>query len=194
MTPPRLSAATDAWISRAPTTSSAAAGGRAAAEGTVPRRTLMLAFTATGAPKPKGSLKHVGHGRLVDQVKGTGAWGDAVEDAAKAAMVSKHYRTYGGFPAGGLALGFPLFGPLIVELVVTVPALKKPRRWPDTRSSADLDKHQRNVGDALTKAGVMKDDAQIVRWEAEKTYPGRHPDALDSPGAVIRIWAIGGAS
>lgn len=157
------------------------------------RRELALAFIATGAPKPKGSMRHVGNGRMIDQVKGTGAWGDAVEDATKTAMAIKHVQTYGGFPAG-TPIGFPLFGPLVVELVVTVPALKKPRRWPITRSSADLDKHQRNVGDALTSAGVMKDDSQIVRWEAEKTYPGQHPDALAEPGAVIRIWTIGGAA
>lgn len=48
------------------------------------------------------------------------------------------------------------------------------------------------AGDALERAGVMKGDAQIVRWEAEKTYPGWHPDALDEPGAVIRVFHIGG--
>lgn len=139
-------------------------------------------------------MRHVGNGRMVHQVKGTEAWGDTVEDAAKTAAIGVHHRTYGGFPAGDSPLGFPLLGPLVVELVVTVPALKKPRRWPITRSSADLDKHQRNVGDALTKARVIGDDSQIVRWEAEKTYPGQHPDALDEPGALVRIWTIGEAS
>lgn len=157
-------------------------------------RRLVLSFTVTGAPKTKGSLKPVGGHRLVEQVKGSTAWGSRVEDAAKTAMLAEHHRIYGGFPAGGRPLGFPLDEPVVVELIVTVPALKTAtHRWPFTKSSGDLDKHQRNVGDALTRAQALKDDSRIVRWEAEKTYPGQHPDALDEPGARVRIWRIGGA-
>lgn len=114
-------------------------------------RRLVLSFTVTGAPKTKGSLKPVGGHRLVEQVKGSTAWGSRVEDAAKTAMLAEHHRIYGGFPAGGRPLGFPLDEPVVVELIVTVPALKTAtHRWPFTKSSGDLDKHQRNVGDALT--------------------------------------------
>src|SRR5699024_12118708 len=38
---------------------------------------------------------------------------------------------------------------------------------------ADLDKYQRALGDALTQAGVIKDVARIVHWDAWKIY---HPD------------------
>jgi Holliday junction resolvase RusA-like endonuclease len=34
----------------------------------------------------------------------------------------------------------------------------------------DLDKCARAVGDALTDAGVVNDDRQIVRWVLEKMY------------------------
>jgi len=170
-----MTAVTDAWIGQAP---APPAGREVDAEprpGGAPARILALSLTVTGSPKPKGSLKHVGNGRLVDQVKGTMKWGNKVAADAK--------ETWGR--------AAPLDEPVIVELVVTVAALKTPSRWPSTRSSSDLDKHQRNVGDALTSAGVLKDDSRIIRWEAEKTYPGHHPDALDRPGAVIRIWTIG---
>lgn len=142
--------------------------------------TAVLEFTVTGTPKTKGSLKHIGQHRLVEQVKGSTQWGAGVEGAAKAAIAG--------------CTGFPLDEPVVVELIVTVAPLATPRRWPSTRSSGDLDKHQRNVGDALSRARVLKDDSRIVRWEAEKTYPGQHADALDAPGAVIRIFKIDGAT
>lgn len=37
-------------------------------------------------------------------------------------------------------------------------------------SAADLDKLQRAVGDALTQAGVLRDDALIVHWSARKIW------------------------
>lgn len=163
-----LSETTLAWLEQAP----AATHRR--------HRPAVLEFTTAGTPKTKGSLKHIGFHRLVEQVEGSTQWGTTVEAAAKAAIAGR--------------TGFPLDEPVVVELIVTVAALATPRRWPSTRSSGDLDKHQRNVGDALSRSGALKDDSRIVRWEAEKTYPGQHADALDAPGVVIRIFKIGGAS
>lgn len=40
--------------------------------------------------------------------------------------------------------------------------------WKST--AADLDKLQRALGDALTQAGVLRDDALIARWEAGKVW------------------------
>lgn len=37
-------------------------------------------------------------------------------------------------------------------------------------TAADLDKLQRALGDALTQAGVLRDDALIVRWDALKVW------------------------
>ena len=37
-------------------------------------------------------------------------------------------------------------------------------------SAPDLDKLQRALGDALTQAGILRDDALIVVWDAAKVY------------------------
>jgi Holliday junction resolvase RusA-like endonuclease len=76
--------------------------------------------------------------------------------------------------------------------------LKPPQRMPKGRTRPtcypDLSKLIRATEDALTGL-AWGDDAQVVEYrDTVKTYPGGHRDALDSPGAVIRIWQIGGMS
>lgn len=69
-------------------------------------------------------------------------------------------------------------------------APKRRRTWPITRSSGDVDKLQRAALDALTDAGVFRDDAQVVRIVADKVFTD-DPDApLRVPGAVITVWEI----
>lgn len=69
-------------------------------------------------------------------------------------------------------------------------APKRRRTWPIKRSSGDVDKLQRATFDALTDAGVYKDDSQIVSVAADKFYTD-DPDApLRVPGAVITVWAV----
>ncbi len=56
----------------------------------------------------------------------------------------------------------------------------------------DVSKLARAVEDALTDAGVYKDDSLIVEYlRLAKVYAGEDPDALDSPGVVIRLYPIG---
>nr|WP_062336119.1 RusA family crossover junction endodeoxyribonuclease [Herbidospora sakaeratensis] len=88
-----------------------------------------------------------------------------------------------------------LRGALRAEFIV---ALERPKsvpldRDPITRSAGDWDHHGRAIGDALNQASVMCDDAQIVDGRVAKYYAG-HPNALAMPGAIIRIWPIGGTS
>lgn len=69
-------------------------------------------------------------------------------------------------------------------------APKQRRTWPIKRSTFDVDKLQRAVFDALTDAGVYKDDSQVTDVHARKVFTD-DPDApLRTPGAVIRIWEI----
>lgn len=128
-----------------------------------------------GQPKPKGSLRHVGKGRMVEQVTGSRPWREAVKYAALDAY------------AGPAAID----GPVSVDIVVTVAkpksAPKTRRTWPITRSSGDSDKHARNVLDALVDAAVIADDSQVIVLVVQKTYPGEAPSALDSPGALIVV-------
>jgi crossover junction endodeoxyribonuclease RusA len=55
----------------------------------------------------------------------------------------------------------------------------------------DLSKLCRSTEDALTDAGVWADDARVVRYgDLGKVYVSSpDPDALDVPGAVIRVRA-----
>jgi crossover junction endodeoxyribonuclease RusA len=128
-----------------------------------------------GQPKPKGSMRHVGKGRMVEQLAGSRPWREAVKYAALDA--------YAG-PAA-------MTGPVAVDIAVTVAkpksAPKTRRTWPSTRSSGDADKHARNVLDALVDAAVIEDDSQVVELAVRKVYPAEAPDALASPGAVITV-------
>lgn len=147
-------------------------------------------FTVYGIPKPKGSLRHVGHGRLVEQLEGSPIWREAVKHAALAARrgTTAGFETH--FP--------PMGGPLAVDITATVAkpksAPKTRRTWPVTRSSGDIDKIARNCLDAIVDAGLIGDDSQVIKLSIAKCYPGEHPKSLDVPGAVFRVWHIGGTA
>lgn len=84
-------------------------------------------------------------------------------------------------------------GPVKVDLTFTFDppksAPKRRRIWPVTRASFDVDKLARACFDALTDAGVWRDDSQVVHLTARKVYVG-DTGALDIPGAHIRVWQV----
>ncbi|MCA1570766.1 MAG: RusA family crossover junction endodeoxyribonuclease [Chloroflexi bacterium] len=146
-----------------------------------------LTIVVHGKPKPKGSMRHVGHGRMIEQVAGSKPWREAVKHAAL-----------------NQAPGVQLAGPLRVWITYTV---SRPQHhygsgrnalllrdnapaWPHNRSSGDADKQARNVLDALVDAGLMGDDSQVADLRVVKTYVNQGDDALPTPGAVIRVWPI----
>jgi hypothetical protein len=172
------------------TTTTTPAPAAAPHTGTAPQPDLTITIR-DHRPAPQGSKRHVGHGRLLEQSKRVAPWRVAVETAARNAMVVRHVMTYGGRPASAPQ---PLGGPLSLEVAFTVrkPASAPKRRitWPVTRDSGDIDKLLRSTFDALTTAGAITDDSAIVNVTARKMHPGEGPDALDTPGAVIRIWRV----
>lgn len=126
-----------------------------------------------GTPKPKGSLKHIGKGRLVEQVAGSKTWRDRIAWAAR-----EQYK------------GEPITAPAGVDVEVRVlPPKSAPKRrvtLPATRSSGDIDKHARNVLDALKDGGVLADDSLVVDLRARK----RHCLPGEPPGAAIEVWVV----
>lgn len=131
-----------------------------------------LRFLVYGTPAPKGSLRHVGNGRLVEQVKGSRPWREQVVVAAAQARDSAGWET--------------ATGPVEVVAIVLIERPKTSRHeYPITRSSGDIDKHERNILDALVDAQIIRDDSQVVRIRAEKTHAPR-------AGANITIRTIEG--
>lgn len=144
----------------------------------------MIEIRIIGSPAPQGSKKYVGRpggrGVMVESSKKVAPWRQDVKAEAIKAMEAIEQRE-------------PLDGPLEVEMIFTVP---KPASAPKTRltypdKKPDLSKLIRSTEDALTEAAVWRDDARVVRCHAAKVFPGEDPDALRSPGAVIRVWRVG---
>ncbi|MFJ9988622.1 RusA family crossover junction endodeoxyribonuclease [Streptomyces globisporus] len=164
---------------------------------TVPllERHLRLTIVAHGRPAPQGSKKYAGHrlnaasGRmsavLVEQSKRVKPWRALVTNAAMNAMLDHR-------------LDYPLDGPLEADIIFTVlkpaSAPKRRRTWPTTRHSGDVDKLIRSTFDGIADAGAVADDSRIIRVTATKTFPDEHPDALDQPGAIIRLYTLGDPS
>lgn len=141
-----------------------------------------------GNPAPQGSKKfmgiHSGRAVLTESSKKVRPWRQDVKAAAEAVIA----RLDSEFPWA------PLDGPLMLTVAFTMPAPKSlPKRRPSQPAKTpDLSKLIRSTEDALTSAGVWRDDALVVEVRAVKTYPigtlGARPDALRSPGAVIEVF------
>lgn len=167
---------------RPPEASPCASGGRPA-----------LVITVLGKPATQGSKRarpiYKGRGdakvftgrvaQVEDNKESHKAWRTAVKDAASEALSGR---------------------PRIEETPVHVAVIycfdkpssapKRRRTWPIKRSSGDIDKLQRATFDALTDAGVYKDDSQIVRVDAQKVHTDDLNAPLRTPGAVIRVWEV----
>lgn len=146
-----------------------------------------------GVPAPQGSKRHIGGGVMMESSKKVRPWRQDVK-AAALEFIARHDPWT------------PLDGPLVVSVAFTVghrPA-SRPVWWPTgTRwskaamwrpaSMPDLSKLLRSTEDALTDAGLWRDDARVVEYvRAAKHYVGdQAPDVLEhSPGAVIRVWRL----
>jgi Holliday junction resolvase RusA-like endonuclease len=143
----------------------------------------MISFTVYGSPAPQGSKKFVGvakstgRGILVESSKKVKPWRQEVKAAALAAR--------NGAP--------PIDAPVRVRMVFTMPkpasAPKRKRTYP--MRMPDLSKLIRSTEDALTDAGIWKDDARAVEYSrAAKVYPGEDPESLDAPGVRISIEVV----
>lgn len=139
-----------------------------------------MTITVYGSPAPQGSKRFVGHakngrGIMIESSKAVKPWREAVKYEARCSF-ARHAQVI-------------MRGPLTVHMIFTLPkpksAPKSRRTWPDRQP--DLSKLVRSTEDALTDAGVWEDDARIIRCVASKVYPGEGTDALNTPGAVIRI-------
>ena len=145
---------------------------------------LVIEIAVSGSPAPQGSKRHVGGGRMVESSRHVKPWRDAVR--ADALLARQEWaRRHGAW--------LPLDEALAVEMVFTVPkpaaAPKRRRTWP--MRLPDLSKLARSTEDALTDAGIWRDDARVVEYRRlAKVFPGEDVDALPSPGAVVRVYRL----
>ena len=131
----------------------------------------MLDINVIGLPGAQGSKRHVGGGRMVEMSKTLPAWRDSVTWTAAG--------EWHGAP--------PMDGPLalFVEFRFPMPASRSKtvrlRGMARKVTAPDLDKLVRAVGDALTAAGVIRDDARIAHIVATKV------EVVGWTGASIRV-------
>ncbi|MBD7952696.1 RusA family crossover junction endodeoxyribonuclease [Stenotrophomonas sp. Sa5BUN4] len=141
---------------------------------------MSIRIVVYGSPAPQGSksfkgLAKSGRAILAESSKKVRPWRQDVKAAAEQVRAQL-----------GLAL---LDEPLCVRMTFTLP---KPTSAPKRRVTLpsklpDLSKLVRSTEDAITDAGVWRDDARVVECTASKRYPGEGVDALDAPGCVIEI-------
>ncbi|MFC8723671.1 RusA family crossover junction endodeoxyribonuclease [Streptomyces bacillaris] len=145
-----------------------------------------------GIPGPQGSKRHVGGGRMIESSAKVKPWREAVVWASVAARTKIR---------GFTALTVPLRADMVFSFARPKGHMGTGRNAGLVRQSApprphvppDLSKLARSTEDALTTAGVYRDDALIVdygvlgKWYT--TDRGRVPGVLDSPGCTIRLWA-----
>ena len=144
-------------------------------------RAQPIVIKVYGTPGPQGSKSFKGmrggHAILLESSKKVKPWRQDVKAAAEAVRA-------------GAA---PLDGPLRLRMVFTLPkpssAPKRRRTWP--MRTPDLSKLARSTEDALTDAGIWKDDARVVEYELlAKRYPLEGLYALEAPGVWIMIEVI----
>lgn len=145
-----------------------------------------LVIVVHGIPAPQGSKRHVGRGVLVESLAKVAPWRALCVDAATRAAHEMGWQANRA-AAYHLSVVFTITRPashyrtgrhshLIRETAPT---------YPTTRP--DLDKLIRSTMDALTDAGVIPDDSQVVDIHAYKAFPSGTLDALDTAGAVILL-------
>lgn len=154
----------------------------------------LFEVTVYGAPAPQGSKspkrnKHTNRIHLVESSKYVKPWRDDVVGAS--------------LKARGRGWS-PLTVPLAAEMIFT---LTRPKTHFGTGRNAglvrpsapllpagvpDLSKLARSTEDALTTAGVYRDDALVVAYRRlVKHYHTDHgavPDVMEVSGCVIRLW------
>lgn len=110
-------------------------------------------FYIAGIPKPQGSMRHVGRGRIIHSSKKLIPWRDTVVQHIQARQPD------------------PFDGPVSVRIHVFLPMPKKPMHpLPISRATGDVDKHARCTLDALQLSGIIRDDSQVVDLHVCKRY------------------------
>lgn len=154
----------------------------------------LVTVWVAGVARTKGSLEaQIAPGRtatgrrrvrMVESVRGSKDWRADVVRAVMSAL--------GGVPSltGPRLPCRPWTCAVEVRLCVWLPrpAVARDAPWPVSQRTGDVDKLQRNIGDALVDVGLIDDDSLIVRWGDPTKFWA--PDAART-GALIQIAPAG---
>jgi len=143
--------------------------------------TPLLEFDVLGTPAPQGSKRggvtKAGKTFVYEQnTKTQTSWRQDVLNAAVVARKLEGFDTFEG----------PVF--VDVDFRMPRPASVNIRKRPYPCVKPDADKLLRNTCDALTQAGVYRDDAQVVVCRVTKMYATDDPGG--SPGARICVGLV----
>ena len=116
---------------------------------------MTLQFHVLGTPRPQGSKRHIGRGVMIESCEALRPWRDSVAWAAREAMQQQGWEKASG--AVALTLGFAFRKPKSAK-----------RNYPTVKP--DIDKLERAVLDAMTTAGVYRDDAVVIDVRKTKFY------------------------
>lgn len=156
---------------------------RAEQDSTGIARAGVIVIKVYGIPGPQGSKSFKGmrggHAILVESSKKVKPWREDVKAAAEAVR------------AGAAPLDCPLRLHMVFTLPKPASAPKRRKTWP--MRTPDLSKLARSTEDALTRAGIWRDDARVVEYGLlAKRYPGEGSGALEAPGVWIKIERMDG--
>src|SRR5690606_15844327 len=114
---------------------------------------------------------------MVEQVASSGDWRAAVAYAARQQLDQDNQA-----------------GTYLDAVRVTIRLqFAPPKSWkgytrPTSRATGDVDKHARNILDALVDAAVIKDDAQVAALVVSKQYCR----GAQTPGAIVEVTGVSG--
>lgn len=148
-----------------------------------------LMFTAWGTPGPKGSKTPTGKYRAT---KSGGVTPILRESSKVATVFEERVAWYATLAIKKMKederAKFPMEGPLVATMVFTV---KRNTRGPNSADAPsvypDVSKYARAAEDACNGI-VWTDDGRVIGYDLLwKTYPGRHPYALEKPGLMLAV-------
>lgn len=143
-----------------------------------------LSFFVAGMPAPQGSKRHVGNGVMVESSKAVKPWRQDVVAAARQAVDSTGLEPYVHAVKVTVIFYFPRpkshFGSGRNAGVLKDSAPHYVATKPD------VDKLLRSTFDALTTAGVWRDDnlaADVLATKVYSDHPGAHIHIISHQGA-----------
>jgi crossover junction endodeoxyribonuclease RusA len=132
----------------------------------------------TGRPAPQGSKNAFVIGKravMVEASKHLPAWRNDIILAVKQMFQASENVS-------------KFVEPVKLKVTFYIDRPKQPKHKIYPGGKPDLDHYIRAVGDALTIAGLLADDALIVKIMAEKVWCG--PTTKPEPGATIEVWRL----